>query len=159
MNIKLVSVGRLKEDYLRAACSEYSKRLSRYASVEMIEVADEKAPENASPARREQIKDIEGKRILARIADNEFVFALAIEGKQLKSEELAEKLDSLMQSGRSDITFVIGGSLGLSGEVMRRADLPLSFSKLTFSHQIFRVMLLEQIYRSFKIIRREPYHK
>ena len=159
MNIKLVCVGRLKERFTRDACDEYLKRLSRYASLRLDEVPDEKAPEALSPALREQVKAAEGARILERIADNEYVIALAIDAKQLSSEAFADKLDSLMLSGRSDIAFIIGGSLGLSPEVLRRADFALSFSPMTFSHQIFRVMLLEQIYRAFRILRNEPYHK
>ena len=139
--------------------NEYTKRLSRYANLSIIEVADEKTPDNASEVVEEGIKKKEGERLLSAIKDNAFVIALAIEGKNLSSTELAEKIDSLGIGGVSHIQFVIGGSLGLSPEVLGRADMKLSFGRMTFPHQLMRVILLEQIYRSYRIINHEPYHK
>jgi 23S rRNA (pseudouridine1915-N3)-methyltransferase len=159
MKITLVTVGKIKEKFYTDAIAEYSKRLSRYCKLEIIQVADEKTPDKASEAEERQIKEKEGDRILAQIKDTSYVIVLAIEGKQLSSEELAAKLDQLGVSGRSDLVFVIGGSLGLSEAVMRRADYALSFSRMTFPHQLMRVVLLEQIYRGFRINAGEPYHK
>lgn len=159
MNIRVVCVGRLKERFYEEAVSEFLKRLSRYASIEAVEVADEKAPENLSCAQRGQVKLEEGRRILAKVDKSDFVVALAIEGKTLSSPELAQALQSWMNEGRCKFTFVVGGSLGLSAEVLSRADYLLSFGRMTFSHQVFRVMLLEQLYRAFKIMNNEPYHK
>ncbi len=159
MNIRVVCVGRLKERFYEEAVSEFLKRLSRYASVEIAEVSDEKAPEKLSAAQREQVKLEEGRRILSKLDKNDFVVALAIEGKALSSTELAEVLQSRMNEGKGSFAFLIGGSLGLSAEVLSRADVLLSFGKMTFSHQLFRVMLLEQLYRAFKIMNNEPYHK
>ena len=139
--------------------NEYTKRLSRYANLSIIEVADEKTPDNASEVVEEGIKKKEGERLFSAIKDNAFVIALAIEGKNLSSTELAEKIDSLGIGGVSHIQFVIGGSLGLSPEVLGRADMKLSFGRMTFPHQLMRVILLEQIYRSYRIINHEPYHK
>lgn len=139
--------------------NEYTKRLSRYANLSIIEVADEKTPDNASEVVEEGIKKKEGERLLSAIKDNAFVIALAIDGKNLSSTELAEKIDSLGIGGVSHIQFVIGGSLGLSPEVLGRADMKLSFGQMTFPHQLMRVILLEQIYRSYRIINHEPYHK
>ena len=159
MNITVISVGKLKEKYLKQAIDEYSKRLSRYCKLEIIELTDEKTPDNASEKEELQIKEKEGKKILSKIKDNSYLIALAIDGKNLSSEELAETINKLGVRGVSNITFVIGGSLGLSDEVLSRADYKLSFSKMTFPHQLFRVMLLEQIYRAFRIMKNEPYHK
>jgi 23S rRNA (pseudouridine1915-N3)-methyltransferase len=159
MKITLVTVGKIKEKFYTDAIAEYSKRLSRYCKLEILQVADEKTPDKASEAEERQIKEKEGDRILAQIKDTSYVIVLAIEGKQLSSEELAAKLDQLGVSGRSDLVFVIGGSLGLSEAVMRRADYALSFSRMTFPHQLMRVVLLEQIYRGFRINAGEPYHK
>lgn len=159
MNIRVVCVGRLKERFYEEAVSEFLKRLSRYAAVEMVEVSDEKAPEKLSGAQREQVKTEEGRRILARLDKNDFVVALAIEGNALSSIELAETLQSRMNEGKGSFAFLIGGSLGLSAEVLSRANFLLSFGKMTFSHQLFRVMLLEQLYRALKIMNNEPYHK
>jgi 23S rRNA (pseudouridine1915-N3)-methyltransferase len=159
VQIKIVAVGKLKEKYWVQGIEEYAKRLSAYAKLQMVEVADEKAPDNMSAAEEEQVKRIEGERILGQVKPDEYVVALAIEGKMLSSEELAAQLDELGTYGRSKVTFVIGGSLGLSSEVMGRADLKLSFSRMTFPHQFMRVMLVEQVYRAFKIVRGEPYHK
>jgi 23S rRNA (pseudouridine1915-N3)-methyltransferase len=152
-------VGKIKEKFYTQAIDEYSKRLSRYCNLKIVEVADEKTVENASDALNEQIKKKEGQRLLSNIKDDSYVIILAIEGKMLDSVELSQKIDSLGLAGKSDITFVIGGSLGLSKEVYDRADYKLSFSKMTFPHQLMRVVLLEQIYRSFRIMKNEPYHK
>ncbi len=159
MKIRLLSVGKLKEAYLRDAIKEYAKRLSAYCALELIEVQDEKTPDHAPESIERKIKDSEGKRILQKIPDKSYVIALAIEGKMMNSEELSQGLSELMLKGQSDITLVIGGSLGLSPEVLSRADYKLSFSKMTFPHQLMRVMVLEQLYRAFKIRANEPYHK
>ena len=159
MKITVITVGKIKEKYLEDAIAEYSKRLSRYCKLEIIQVADEKTPDRASEVVETQIKDKEGERILSHIKDTAYVVALAIEGKMISSEELAELVDGLGVRGESHIQFVIGGSLGLSKKVLERADYKLSFSKMTFPHQLMRVILLEQIYRSFRIMKNEPYHK
>lgn len=159
MNINIVCVGKLKEKYWVNATGEYVKRLSKYCKLRVIEVPDEKTPDGVSEALELQIKAKEGMAILKHIKDNAYVMALAIEGKQSTSEAFARKIDNLGISGRSHITFVIGGSLGLSDEVMGRANESISFSKMTFPHQLMRVVLLEQVYRGFRIIRNEPYHK
>lgn len=159
MHITIIAIGKLKEKYLRDGINEYLKRLQSYAKVEIIELADEKEPYNASAAEEEQIKIKEGERIKAKIKPDSYLIALAIEGKQFTSPALAQKIDSLASSGNSHLTFVIGGSLGLSDEILKNADLLLSFSELTFPHQLMRLILLEQIYRSFRIIKGEPYHK
>jgi len=159
MNIKIISVGKLKEKYLKQGIDEYLKRLSGYAKVEIVEVTDEKAPENMSEAEMIDVKRKEGERILSHISADTFVITLEIQGKLLTSEQLAAKLDELATYGKSKVAFVIGGSLGLSDEVMKRSDFALSFSKMTFPHQLMRLILLEQIYRAFRINRNEPYHK
>ena len=159
MNIDIVCVGKVKERYLRDAIDEYRKRLSRFAKVDVIEVADEKTPEHASDSLNAQIKEKEGERILKHLRDGAFVVALAIEGDQLTSEQLAARIAQWGLHGVSHLQFVIGGSLGLDPRVLRRANMPLSFSKMTFPHQLMRVILLEQIYRAFKINAHEPYHK
>ena len=159
MNITVITVGKLKERYFREAVEEYSTRLSKYCKLEIAEVPDEKAPENLSPAQELQIIQKEGQGILKHVKEDAYVIALAIQGKQLSSEGLAEFINNLGIKGRSNIAFVIGGSLGLSDEVLRRADYKLSFSPMTFPHQLMRVVLLEQVYRGFRIIKGEPYHK
>ena len=159
MLIKIVCVGKIKEKFYRDAVLEYVKRLSRYVKIEITECADEKTPDNASVLLCDQIKFREGERILGRIKDNDYVVALAIDGKMYSSEKLSEHLDKLMLEGKSTIVFVIGGSLGLSEAVLARANEKLSFSALTFPHQLMRVILLEQVYRSLRIIKGEPYHK
>lgn len=159
MKITLVTVGKIKEKFFEDAIKEYSKRLSRYCKLEILQVADEKTPEGASEAVELQIKEKEGQRILSLIRDDAYVIALAIEGKMLDSEELAERIEKLGVSGISQIVFVIGGSLGLSAQVMKRADYVLSFSRMTFPHQLMRVVLLEQIYRGYRIMNHQPYHK
>lgn len=159
MNIKIIAVGKLKEKYLKDAVNEYLKRLSAYAKVDVIEIADEKEPDNASAKDIEIIKNKEGSKILDKIKEREYVILLDVEGKQVSSEDLAGKLAELSLSGDSNLVFVIGGSNGVSEEVREKADFKLSFSKMTFPHQLMRVILLEQIYRGFKINRGESYHK
>ena len=158
-HIKLVCVGRIKEKFMKDGIDEYLKRLGRYAKVEIIEVTDEKTTDGATEAENAVVKEKEGERILSHIKDTDHVCALAIDGKMYDSEGLADHLDKLYVSGISDIAFVIGGSLGLSDAVMKRADEKLSFSKMTFPHQLMRMIFLEQLYRTFKIQRKEPYHK
>ncbi|MFK9091727.1 23S rRNA (pseudouridine(1915)-N(3))-methyltransferase RlmH [Bacillus salipaludis] len=159
MNISIITVGKLKEKYLKQGIEEYLKRLSAYAKVEVIEVADEKAPEELSELEMVQVKQKEGERILAKIGQDTYVIALAIQGKLGSSEELADSLDKLATYGNSKIAFVIGGSLGLSEDVIKRSNEQLSFSRMTFPHQLMRLILVEQIYRAFRINRGEPYHK
>lgn len=159
MKITLVTVGKIKEKFYTDAIAEYTKRLSRYCKLEIVQVADEKTPDKASETEERQIKEREGKRILAQIKEGAYVIALAIQGEMLSSEQLAGKLERLGIEGQSQVVLVIGGSLGLSEEVMRRADYQLSFSRMTFPHQLMRVILLEQLYRSYRIIQGEPYHK
>ncbi len=159
MKITLLTVGKIKEKYWTQAIAEYTKRLSAYAKVEIVEVADEKTPDQASALVETQIKKKEGERLLAKCPADAYVIALAILGKALTSEQLAQKIESLGVYGTSHIVFVIGGSLGLSDEVLKRADYQLSFSAMTFPHQMMRVILLEQVYRSYRIIAGEPYHK
>lgn len=159
MKITLVTVGKIKEKYLKDAIAEYSKRLSRYCKLDIVEVQDEKIPDQASETVEEQIRDKEAERILKHIRDDMYVVTLEIEGRMLSSEELAEKIESLGIQGKSSIAFVIGGSIGLGKEVLKRSDYALSFSKMTFPHQLMRVILLEQVYRSYRIINGEPYHK
>lgn len=159
MKITLITVGKIKEKYFTDAIAEYAKRLSRYCKLEIVEVADEKTPDGASESLENQIKEKEGERILSKVPDNAYVVALAIEGKQLDSEELADQMEKWNVNGVSHLVFIIGGSLGLTPKVLNRADFKLSFSKMTFPHQLMRVVLLEQIYRSFRIRNNEPYHK
>ncbi|MEI3228313.1 MAG: 23S rRNA (pseudouridine(1915)-N(3))-methyltransferase RlmH [Lachnospiraceae bacterium] len=159
MKITILTVGKIKEDFYRKAIAEYSKRLSRYCKLEIIEVTDEKTPDSASAVVEEQIKDKEGERLLKYIREDAYVIVLAIEGKMLDSIELSKNIEQLGIMGKSHIIFVIGGSLGLSDRILKRADYKLSFSKMTFPHQLMRVILLEQIYRSYRIICKEPYHK
>ncbi|MBA4698806.1 MAG: 23S rRNA (pseudouridine(1915)-N(3))-methyltransferase RlmH [Ruminococcus sp.] len=159
MKITLLTVGKIKETYLKSAIEEYRKRLSKYCKLEIIEVADEKTPDQASETVENSIREKEGERLLKHIRDDAFVITLEIQGSQLTSEELAGKVKKLAVSGTSHIIFVIGGSIGLGREVMKRSDYALSFSRMTFPHQLMRVILLEQIYRSYRIIQGEPYHK
>ncbi|HZH61850.1 MAG TPA: 23S rRNA (pseudouridine(1915)-N(3))-methyltransferase RlmH [Metabacillus sp.] len=159
MNISIITIGKLKEKYLKQGIDEYLKRLTSYAKMEIIELPDEKAPENLSNIEMEQVKEKEGERILSKISDDTHVIALAIEGKMKSSEQLAKDLDQLATYGKSKVAFVIGGSLGLSPAVMKRSNDTLSFSKMTFPHQLMRLVLLEQVYRAFRINRGEPYHK
>lgn len=159
MKVKLITVGKLKETYLKSAVAEYSKRLGRFAKLESYELADEKTPDKASDLEKSQILDKEGQRILAKIGERDYVIALAIEGKMLSSEDLAKQFQQLALSGNSTLTVVIGGSLGLAPAVKQRAQMALSFSLMTFPHQLMRVILLEQIYRAFMINEGSPYHK
>ena len=159
MKITVITVGKIKEKYLKDAIAEYSKRLSRYCKLEILEVADEKTPDGASEIVEEHIREKEGERILKLIKEDAYVITLEISGKMLTSEELADRIETLGIQGKSHLVFVIGGSIGLGREVLRRSDYALSFSKMTFPHQLMRVILLEQIYRSYRIINGEPYHK
>lgn len=159
MNIKIISVGKLKEKYLKMGIEEYVKRLGAYCKIELIEVPDEKAPEKLSVAEMIQVKEKEGERILSKIPENAYVFALAIEGKQRTSEEFSKEIDQLGISGKSQLVFVIGGSLGLSDAVMKRSNTQISFGKMTLPHQLMRLVLVEQVYRGYRIMKGEPYHK
>ncbi|MFF6016908.1 23S rRNA (pseudouridine(1915)-N(3))-methyltransferase RlmH [Lysinibacillus fusiformis] len=159
MNITIVSVGKLKEKYLKMGIDEYVKRLGGYAKMDLIEVPDEKAPEQLSDAEMDIVKKKEGERILAKISADAYVIALAINGKMKTSEQMAADLESLMTYGKSKIAFVIGGSLGLHDDVLIRADEQQSFGKMTLPHQLMKLVLVEQVYRSFRIMKGEPYHK
>lgn len=159
MKISILCVGKVKEKFYRDAIEEFSKRLSRYCKLEIIEVVDEKTPDQASDTEVKQIKDKEGERLLKNIKDDAYVICLCIDGKQLDSEELSDKIEKLGIQGSSHIYFMIGGSLGLADDVVKRADYKLSFSKMTFPHQLMRVILMEQIYRAYRIMNNEPYHK
>ncbi|PWA06623.1 23S rRNA (pseudouridine(1915)-N(3))-methyltransferase RlmH [Pueribacillus theae] len=159
MNITIIAVGKLKEKYLQQAVAEYSKRISSYAKLTIMEIPDEKAPEHLSKTEEESVKRAEGERILAKVPADAYVIALAIEGKNPSSEQFAANLEKLATYGNSKLVFIIGGSLGLSDNVLKRANELLSFSKMTFPHQLMRVVLLEQVYRAFRIMRGEPYHK
>ena len=159
MKISLITVGKIKEKYLKDAIAEYSKRLSRYCKLEIIEVTDEKTPDHARESVEDAIRSKEAERIQKYIKEDAYIITLEIGGKQLTSEELAEKIDKLGIQGVSHIIFIIGGSIGLGREVLSKSDYALSFSKMTFPHQLMRVILLEQIYRSYRIINGEPYHK
>jgi len=159
MKITILAVGKIKEKFFREAIAEYEKRLSRYCKFEIIEVADEKTPDNASIAEEEQIKQKEAERILNKIQTDAYVITLEILGKELDSVSFSEMIQKLGVSGKSQIVFVIGGSLGLHESVSQRADRKVSFSSMTFPHQLMRVILCEQIYRGFRIMNHEPYHK
>lgn len=159
LNIKIIGVGKLKEKYFKAGIAEYAKRLSRFCKFKIVEVPDEKAPESLSQAEMDEVMAKEGARILAKIKDREYVYALAIQGKERSSEEFAKEISQLATYGHSDITFVIGGSLGLSPAVLKRADAQISFGRFTLPHQLMRLVLSEQIYRAFTIINGLPYHK
>ena len=159
MKITVICVGKIKEKFYRDAIAEYEKRLTKYCKPDFVEVADEKTPDGAGEALEEQIKAREGARILEKIKPDAYVCTLEIGGKKMSSEGMADWMEKLCVSGTSHITFVIGGSLGLHPDVCKRADLALSFSDMTFPHQLMRVILAEQIYRCFRIIHQEPYHK
>ena len=159
MKIKVVTVGKLKEKYLRDGITEYTKRISRFAKLEMIELADEKIPDRASESENQKILEIEGQRILSKVAYRDFVIVLAIEGKILSSEEFSKQLEEASIKGFSTLTFIIGGSLGLAPIVKKRANLSVSFGRLTLPHQLMRLVLVEQIYRAFTIQHGSPYHK
>ncbi|AQP43402.1 23S rRNA (pseudouridine(1915)-N(3))-methyltransferase RlmH [Streptococcus gallolyticus subsp. gallolyticus] len=159
MKVKIIAVGKLKEKYLKDGIAEYGKRMSRFAKFEIVELADEKTPDNASAAQNQQIMEKEGERILAKISERDYVIVLAIEGKQLSSEAFSQVIADATLRGYSDIVFVIGGSLGLADKVKKRANLRLSFGLLTLPHQLMRLVLSEQIYRAFMIQQGSPYHK
>lgn len=159
MEIRILSVGKIKETYLNDGIAEYTKRLSRYCRLSFVQVADEKTPDKASEALNAQIKATEGQRLLEHIREQDYVIALAIDGKMLDSVKLSRLMEQLGVQGESTIDLVIGGSLGLSDEVLRRADFKLSFSPMTFPHQLMQLILLEQVYRGFRIMNHEPYHK
>jgi 23S rRNA (pseudouridine1915-N3)-methyltransferase len=159
MRITIIGVGKIKERFFEEAISEYVKRLSKYCKLSIIEIPDEKAPEKLSTSQMKIVKDKEGDRILQKVKDTDYVICLEIEGKSLSSEELSSLIDKIGIDGNSDVTFIIGGSLGLSKNVLNRANFKLSFSRMTFPHQLMRVIALEQIYRAFKISGNEPYHK
>lgn len=159
MTINIVCVGKIKEKFYKEAIDEYSKRLSKYCKLNIIEVEDEDTPSNASQHEEELIKDTEGERILRKIPADSYIITLEIQGNKMNSVELSDKINKLAIEGKSNVTFIIGGSLGLSSSVTSKSNMKLSFSDMTFPHQLMRVILLEQVYRSFRIINNEPYHK
>lgn len=159
MKITIISVGKIKEKYIKSGIKEFSKRLSSYCKLKLIEVNDERAPENLSESEMKIVKEKEGERIINKLGNNTYIISLCIDGKNLSSEDFSRKIDDLALRGNSDITFIIGGSLGLSQEIIDRSNFKLSFSKMTFPHQMMKLILLEQIYRAFRISRGEPYHK
>lgn len=159
MNITIIAVGKIKEKYISGGIKEFTKRLSGYCNLKIIEVKDEPTKENMSETEENIIKDKEGEKILSKISNDSYIISLCIEGNQLSSNELSEKVDELALTGKSNIIFIIGGSVGLSNEVIKKSNMKLSFSKMTFPHQLMRLILLEQVYRSFRISRGEPYHK
>lgn len=159
MNITVICIGKLKEKYWTAAIDEYSKRLKGYCNLDIIELKEARLPDKAGPAEELAVKEAEGEEILKKVKDNQYVITLEVKGKMLSSEKLAEKIETLGIDGQSNVVFVIGGSLGLSAAVSKRANYKLSFSEMTFPHQMMRVILLEQVYRGFKIIKNEAYHK
>lgn len=159
MNITVICIGKLKEKYWTAAIDEYSKRLKGYCNLDIIELKEARLPDKAGPAEELAVKEAEGEEILKKVKDNQYVITLEVKGKMLSSEKLAEKIETLGIDGQSNVVFVIGGSLGLSAAVSKRANYKLSFSEMTFPHQMMRVILLEQVYRAFKINRNEAYHK
>ena len=159
MKIKLICVGKLKEKYLLDGMNEYLKRLSAYAQVEVVEVADEIITDNASLAQEMLVKAKEGRRILDKVKQDDYVILLDVKGQEIDSEQFADRIEDCMINGKSTIDFIIGGSLGHGDEVLSRANLRVSFSQMTFPHQLMRLILVEQIYRAFKIIKHETYHK
>ena len=159
MQVEVICVGKLKEKYLKDACDEYTKRLSRFCTLHITELKDEPVPEQASEAQTEQAIVREGERILQKVGDRDFVVSLCVEGKGLSSEQFAKELEQVFQKGASRLVFIIGGSCGLSDDVKKRSNLRLSFSAMTFPHQLMRVILLEQVYRAYKINANESYHK
>ena len=158
MNIRIICLGKVKEDSLKALIDEYKKRISKYANIEIIELADESIPENCSNKEMEHIKELEGQKIMKQMKPSDFVISLDLKGKELSSEEFSDTLCQIPVKGFSTIDFVIGGSLGIDSQIVTNSNLVLSFSKLTFPHQLFRVFLLEQIFRAFKIMNHEKYH-
>lgn len=159
MNIKIICVGKLKEKFLKEGIGEFQKRIKTYANLEIVEVKDEACPENSSELEMEKIKEVEGERILSKISKGAYVIALDIGGKSLTSEDFAKKIEDLSVEGISSIDFIIGGSLGISEDVKNKSDYRLSFSKFTFPHGLMRLILVEQVYRAFRIINNHPYHK
>ncbi len=159
MKVTILCVGKIKESFYRQAIDEYIKRMGKYCKPEIIEVADEKTPDKASEALELQIKEKEADRLLEKIKEDSFVFTLEIKGKRYTSEDFAETIEKLTVQGKSHLTFIIGGSLGLHEKVLNRSNQAISFSDMTFPHQLMRVILTEQIYRAFRIINKEPYHK
>ncbi|KXT97489.1 LSU m3Psi1915 methyltransferase RlmH [Streptococcus oralis] len=159
MKIKIVTVGKLKEKYLKDGIAEYTKRISRFAKLEMIELTDEKTPDKASELENQKILETEGERILSKVGERDFVVVLVIEGKTFSSEEFSKQLEQASIKGYSTLTFIIGGSLGLAPVVKNRANLSVSFGRLTLPHQLMRLVLVEQIYRAFTIQQGSPYHK
>ena len=159
MKIKVVTVGKLKEKYLKDGIAEYTKRISRFSKLEMIELSDERTPDKASESENQKILEIEGQRILSKVGDRDFVIVLAIEGKTFSSEEFSQQLEEASIKGFSTLTFIIGGSLGLAPIIKKRANLSVSFGRLTLPHQLMRLVLVEQIYRAFTIQQGSPYHK
>ena len=159
MNIQIISVGKVREKYLKLGIAEFEKRLQSYCKLQLIEVPDEQAPENLSDKELEKVKEREGDRILKHVKDHHHVIALDVQGKQMASEQFSKAIAQLGYQGKNHITFIIGGSNGLSIDVLKRANEKISFSKMTFPHQLMKLILLEQVYRAYKIQRREPYHK
>jgi len=159
MKVSVLCVGKIKEKYFTMGIAEYEKRLLRYCKLEIVEVPDEKTPDQASEKEEKIIKAKEGERLAKHIKEDSYVIALAIEGKQLDSVEFSKKMEQLGVNGVSHIVFLIGGSLGLDEALLKRADMKLSFSKMTFPHQMMRMILLEQVYRGYRIMKGEPYHK
>lgn len=159
MNIQIIAVGKIRENYLKLGIAEFSKRLQPYCKLSIVEVPDEQAPEHLSDKELQLIKESEGDKILAKAKSDDYVIALDIAGESLSSEKFANKLEQISFQGKNQISFIIGGSNGLGNNVLKRADYKLSFSKMTFPHQLMRLVLLEQIYRAYKIQRNEPYHK
>lgn len=159
MKINIIAIGKIKEKFIKEAIKEFEKRLSRYCKLKIIELDDEKAPQNLSQKDMDIIRKREGERILGKLNPSSYIIALDIKGKSLSSEEFSKKMEDLMLEGKNEITFIIGGSIGLSKEILARCNYKLSFSKMTFPHQLMRLILLEQIYRGFRIMKNEPYHK
>ena len=159
MNINIIAIGKIKEKFTKEAIEEFQKRLSRYCKLNIMELEDEKAPQNLSQKDMDIIKDKEGERILNKLNPSSYIIALDIKGKSLSSEDFSKKMEDLMVEGNNHITFIIGGSIGISKEVLSKCNYKLSFSKMTFPHQLMRLILLEQIYRGFRIMKNEPYHK
>lgn len=158
MKITIVSAGKLKENYLREGITEFVKRLRPFAQLNIVEISEEKMPDSPSAREKEKFLTIEGNRLLKQVPVDSFLFVLDVYGKQLSSEDLAEKIRVLALSGKSNLVFVIGGTFGLSADLRKKADLLISFSRMTFTHQMVKLLLVEQIYRAFKINRGEPYH-
>ena len=159
MKITILCVGKIKEAFYRQAIDEYAKRLSKYCKLEIVEVADEKTPDKASEVLESQIKEKEAERLIDKLKEDSYIFTLEIKGKKYTSESFSETIERLTVQGKSHLTFVIGGSLGLHEKILKLSNQPISFSDMTFPHQLMRVILTEQIYRAFRIMNHEPYHK